>query len=61
MPTQAGERGAALGPGYPPLARLLPRRVFYGWWVVVACTVMTYVTVGVGYYGLAVFLKPLQG
>jgi MFS family permease len=34
--------------------------VFYGWWVVLACTVMMYVTVGVGYYGLAVFLRPLQ-
>jgi sugar phosphate permease len=60
LPTPPDRPAAAIGPGYPPLARLLPRRVFYGWWVVVACTVMTYVTVGVGYYGLAVFLKPLQ-
>jgi MFS family permease len=44
----------------PPAARVLPERVFYGWWVVLACTVMMYVTVGVGYYGLAVFLRPLQ-
>lgn len=44
----------------PPAARFLPERVFYGWWVALACMVMMYVTVGVGYYGLAVFLRPLQ-
>ncbi|MFN0092375.1 MAG: MFS transporter, partial [Acidimicrobiales bacterium] len=45
----------------PPLAwRLLPDRIFYGWYVALACTAMMFVIVGVGYYGLAVFLRPLQ-
>jgi sugar phosphate permease len=44
----------------PPAARLASPRVFYGWWVAVACTVMMYVTVGVSYYGLSLFLKPLR-
>ncbi len=44
----------------PPASRVLPSRVFYGWYVTLACTVMMYVTVGVGYYGLSVFLRPLQ-
>lgn len=40
--------------------RLLPSRVFYGWYVAVACSLLMMVGVGVGYYGLAVFLGPLQ-
>lgn len=44
----------------PPASRILPDRVFYGWYVAGACTVLMYVTVGVGYYGLSVFLRPLQ-
>lgn len=44
----------------PPASRILPDRLFYGWYVAGACTVMMYVTVGVGYYGLSVFLRPLQ-
>ena len=44
----------------PPAARVLPDRVFYGWYVVGACCLMMWVTVGVGYYGLSVFLRPLQ-
>ena len=44
----------------PPAARLLPSRVFYGWYVAFGCMVMQFVTVGVGYYGLQVFLKPLR-
>jgi sugar phosphate permease len=44
----------------PPAAAWLPRRVFYGWYVVMACGLMMWVTVGVGYYGLATFLHPLQ-
>lgn len=47
-------------PRHPPASRVLPTRVFYGWYVTLACTVMMYVTVGVGYYGLSVFLRPLQ-
>jgi sugar phosphate permease len=44
----------------PPAARVLPTRVFYGWYVAVACAVLLMATVGVGYYGLAVFLGPLR-
>ena len=45
----------------PPLgARLLPRRIHYGWWIAIGSLVLLFVTVGVGYYGLAVFLRPLQ-
>jgi sugar phosphate permease len=44
----------------PVAARFLPNRVFYGWYVAVACGLMMWVTVGVGYYGLATFLRPLQ-
>src|SRR3954452_18925088 len=44
----------------PVAARFLPRSVFYGWYVAVACGLMMWVTVGVGYYGLATFLPPLQ-
>ncbi len=44
----------------PIAARFLPGRVFYGWYVAVACGLMMWVTVGVGYYGLATFLRPLQ-
>ncbi len=34
--------------------------MFYGWYVAVGCAVMQFVTVGVGYYGMQVFLKPLR-
>lgn len=44
----------------PPAARVLPKRYFYGWYVAAGCLVMQFVTVGVGYYGLQVFLKPLR-
>lgn len=44
----------------PPAARFLPSRVFYGWYVAIACSLLMLVGVGVGYYGLAVFLRPLQ-
>ena len=40
--------------------RVLPSRVYYGWYVAVACSLLMMVGVGVGYYGLAVFLGPLQ-
>jgi sugar phosphate permease len=40
--------------------RFLPTTVFYGWYVAVACGLMMWVTVGVGYYGLSIFLRPLQ-
>lgn len=44
----------------PLAARRSSGRVFYGWWITVACAAMVFVTVGVGYYGLAVFLRPLR-
>ena len=44
----------------PAAARVLPGRVHYGWWIAVGSLVLLFVTVGVGYYGLAVFLGPLQ-
>lgn len=33
---------------------------FYGWYVAWACLVLMLVTVGVSYYGLSLFLKPLR-
>ncbi|MCP4085204.1 MAG: MFS transporter [Actinomycetia bacterium] len=48
-------------PARHPLAqRFLPRSVHYGWWITLGASVLTFVGVGVGYYGLAVFLRPLQ-
>lgn len=44
----------------PPAAHVLPRGIYYGWYIALACAVMSFVGVGVGYYGLAVFLKPLK-
>lgn len=46
-------------PKYPIAYRLLPKTVFYGWYVAVACALLMFVGVGVGYYGLPIFLKPL--
>ena len=50
----------ALEPRRPLAANLLPRRFYYGWAIVVACRALMFVSVGVGYYGLAVYLGPLQ-
>ena len=44
----------------PIAARFLPSNVYYGWYIAIACAVFSFVGVGVGYYGLAVFLKPLK-
>jgi sugar phosphate permease len=44
----------------PRVARLLPPDLYYGWAVAVGCSFLMLVGVGVGYYGLAVFLRPLQ-
>jgi MFS family permease len=44
----------------PGIARLLPEGSYYGWAVAVGCSFLMLVGVGVGYYGLAVFLRPLQ-
>lgn len=44
----------------PLLARLVSPERFYGWYIAFACLVMMCVTVGVSYYGLALFLEPLR-
>jgi len=44
----------------PPAARILPARWFYGWYVAIGCAALMLVGVGVGYYGLPIFLKPLK-
>jgi sugar phosphate permease len=44
----------------PLLAQLVPSTTFYGWYIAVACLVIMCVTVGVSYYGLSLFLKPLR-
>jgi MFS family permease len=48
-------------PEHRPLAaRLAPASVFYGWFIAAGCAALMFVGVGVGYYGLAVFLAPLR-
>jgi MFS family permease len=44
----------------PLLGRLLPDRVFYGWWVTLGCGLVVFVGVGIGFYVLPLFLGPLQ-
>ena len=44
----------------PLAARILPSRVFYGWYIAIGCAAMMLVAGGVAYYGLAIFLGPLQ-
>jgi MFS family permease len=51
---------AAPRPHLPAVARFLPAHVYFGWYVAVGCSLLMLVGVGVGYYGLAVFLRPLQ-
>lgn len=44
-----------------PLAyRFVPSNIYYGWVIAVGCAVLMFVGVGVGYYGLAVYVSPLQ-
>lgn len=38
----------------------MPASQFYGWYIAIACALLMFVGVGVGYYGLPVFLKPLM-
>ncbi len=49
-----------LAPQRPLAARLLPARFYYGWAIVFACGALMFVSVGVGYYGLAIYLSPLR-
>ncbi len=51
---------AGLAGRRPAAARLLPPGFYYGWAIVAACGSLMFVSVGVGYYGLAVYLGPLQ-
>jgi sugar phosphate permease len=44
----------------PLAARILPKQLFYGWYVAIACALLMFVGVGVGYYGLPIFIKPLR-
>ena len=39
----------------PPVAE----NSFYGWWIVVASTVILFVSSGIGFYGQGVILDPL--
>ncbi len=47
-------------PASPAALRVLPRSIHYGWWTAVGVSLLMFATIGVGYYGLAVFLRPLQ-
>lgn len=58
--TESPRIDPAGAPRLPFATRTLPDRVFYGWYIAVACSVLMFVGVGVGYYGLAVFLGPLR-
>ena len=49
-----------LPPHRPLAARLLPSNFYYGWAIVFACAALLFVSVGVGYYGIAVYLGPLR-
>jgi len=44
----------------PLAARVLPGRYYYGWYVTAGVALVMMCGVGIGYYGLAVFLRPLQ-
>ena len=47
--------------GRIPLAvRFTPERLYYGWVVAIGCALLMFVGVGVGYYGLAVYISPLK-
>lgn len=45
----------------PPLFRLCPRvtGVFYGWWIVLACFIISIVTGAVTFFGFTAFFDPL--
>ena len=44
----------------PLAARILPSRVYYGWYVAMGTSLVMMGGMGIGFYGLAVFLRPLQ-
>ncbi len=47
-------------PRTPIAARFLPSRVYYGWYVAIGTSLVMMGGMGIGFYGLAVFLRPLQ-
>jgi sugar phosphate permease len=47
-------------PRTPLAARVLPSRVYYGWYVALGTSLVMMGGMGIGFYGLAVFLRPLQ-
>lgn len=49
-------------PQAPWLAQKIHSRseLHYGWWIVVATMALMFVSVGVGYYGLAIFMKQFE-
>ena len=47
----AGQTERAAGP-HP--------KVFYGWWIVLGCTAILFVSSGIGFYGHGVILDPLR-
>ena len=49
-----------LKPRTPIAARFLPSRVYYGWYVAIGTSLIMMGGMGIGFYGLAVFLRPLQ-
>lgn len=44
----------------PALGRLFPDNRFYGWAVTLACGMVMFVSVGIGFYVLSIFLHPLH-
>ncbi|HSL60070.1 MAG TPA: MFS transporter [Acidimicrobiales bacterium] len=58
--TVTGDPSTTLPTRHPAAARVLPDSVFYGWYIAIGCAALMFVGVGVGYYGLAVFLGPLR-
>lgn len=60
MVTQTTGDAGAWNERRPAAMSLLPATSHYGWWIVVGSAILMFVTIGVGYYGLAVFLRPLQ-
>ncbi len=60
MSFEVDDTDASLPRRHPPAARLFPSSLFYGWAIAVAVASLMLVAAGIGYYGLAVFLNPLQ-
>lgn len=60
MSLEVDTTDASLPMRRPPFARVFPPGVFYGWAIAAAVGTLMLVVAGIGYYGLAVFLNPLQ-